>query len=141
MVSFPIPLLQTNICLFLIVCNCLLAKRLNIILIMVCVKLHHISRDLYCMSIQLRTPLLLTRFFRFKKYIEQNRLAGGTAIFVLPENIGDDGSFIRSLHKIIKKELFDTIKIKCVSASSLKRYLKLGANEKIPAFLIQCLMD
>lgn len=71
-------------------------------------------------------------FSDFKKYIEQNRLAGGTAIFVLPENIGDDGSFIKSLHKIIKKELFDTIKIKCVSATSLKRYLKLGANHKYP---------
>lgn len=71
-------------------------------------------------------------FADFKRYVEQNGLAGGAAIFVLPENIGDDGSFIRSLHKIIKKELFDIVKIKCVSATSLKRYLKLGLNERYP---------
>lgn len=71
-------------------------------------------------------------FSDLKKYIEQNHLAGGNAIFVLPENSSDGGSFIRSLHKIIKKELFDTVKIKCVSVSSLKRYLKLGVNERYP---------
>ncbi|MCZ8354678.1 MAG: hypothetical protein O9340_08080 [Cyclobacteriaceae bacterium] len=71
-------------------------------------------------------------FSDLKKYIEQNRLAGGSAIFVLPESNGDDGGFVRSLHKIIKKELFDTVKIKCVSVNSLKRYLKLGVNEKYP---------
>jgi hypothetical protein len=79
-----------------------------------------------------QTPFAHKVFTDFKKYIEQNRLAGGCAIFVLPENIGDEGSFIRSLHKIIKKELFDTIKIKCVSATSLKRYMKLGVNERYP---------
>ncbi len=71
-------------------------------------------------------------FSDLKRYIEQNRLAGGSAIFVLPESSGEDGSFVRSLHKIIKKELFDTVKIKCVSAASLKRYLKLGVNERYP---------
>ncbi len=30
-------------------------------------------------------------------------MEGGNAIFVLPENIGDDGSYIRNLHKIIRK--------------------------------------
>jgi hypothetical protein len=71
-------------------------------------------------------------FSDFKRYIEQNRLGGGNAIFVLPESNGEDGGFVRSLHKIIKKELFDTVKIKCVSANSLKRYLKLGVNERYP---------
>jgi len=71
-------------------------------------------------------------FSDFKRYIEQNRLGGGNAIFVLPESNGEDGGFVRSLYKIIKKELFDTVKIKCVSVNSLKRYLKLGVNERYP---------
>ncbi|MGN6195352.1 MAG: hypothetical protein ACTHOB_10460 [Ginsengibacter sp.] len=78
------------------------------------------------------SPFAHKVFSDLKKYVEDNRMAGGNAIFVLPENIGDDGSYVRNLHKIIKKEFFDTIKIKCVSASSLKRYLKLGVNEKYP---------
>lgn len=78
------------------------------------------------------TPFAHKIYTDLKKYIEQNHLAGGNAIFVLPEDIGDDGTFLRSLHKIIKKELFDTVKIKCVSARSLKRYLKIGVNEKYP---------
>ena len=78
------------------------------------------------------TPFAHKVYTDLKHYIEQNNLSGGNAIFVLPENIGDDGTFLRSLHKIIKKELFDTIKIKCVSTSSLKRYLKMGVKEKYP---------
>ena len=78
------------------------------------------------------TPFAHKVYTDLKRYIEQNNLSGGNAIFVLPENIGDDGTFLRSLHKIIKKELFDTIKIKCVSTSSLKRYLKMGVKEKYP---------
>ncbi|MEO6452626.1 MAG: hypothetical protein ABIN97_01075 [Ginsengibacter sp.] len=71
-------------------------------------------------------------FSDLKKYISENKMEGGNAIFVLPENIGDDGSFVRNLHKIIKKELFETVKIKCVSATSLKRFLKIGVNGKYP---------
>jgi hypothetical protein len=71
-------------------------------------------------------------FSDLKKYISENKMEGGNALFVLPENIGDDGSFVRNLHKIIKKELFETVKIKCVSATSLKRFLKIGVNEKYP---------
>jgi hypothetical protein len=71
-------------------------------------------------------------FTDFKKYIEQNNLAGGAAIFVLPEELGDNGSFVKYLHKIVKKELFGTINIKCVSASNLQRYLKIGVNPKYP---------
>lgn len=78
------------------------------------------------------SPFAHKVFADLKRYIEQNKMEGGNAIFVLPENIGDDGSYIRNLHKIIKKELFDTVKIKCVSSNSLKRYLKLGVNEKFP---------
>ena len=80
------------------------------------------------------SPFAHKVFSDLKKYIDENRMAGGNAIFVLPENVGDNGSFVKNLHKIIKKELFDTIKIKCVSASSLKRYLKLGVHEKNPMF-------
>jgi len=78
------------------------------------------------------TPFAHKVFSDFKRYIEQNRLGGGNAIFVLPESNGEDGGFVRSLHKIIKKELFDTVKIKCVSVNSLKRYLKLGVDERYP---------
>ncbi|MBL7840568.1 MAG: hypothetical protein JNJ75_10540 [Cyclobacteriaceae bacterium] len=71
-------------------------------------------------------------FADLKKYIEDNRMKGGSALFVLPEGGRDSNTFVKSLHKIIKKELFDLVKIKCVSESSLNRYFKLGVNERYP---------
>jgi hypothetical protein len=71
-------------------------------------------------------------FTDLKKYVEQNSLAGGSAIFVLPEELGDNGRFVRDFRKIVKKELFRTINIKCVSASNLLQYLKFGVNPKHP---------
>lgn len=73
-------------------------------------------------------------FSDLKQYIEENKMAGGTAIFVLPENTGSNSLYLKNLHHIIKKELFNSIKIKCVSAGSLKRYLKLGVNQKYPLY-------
>jgi hypothetical protein len=71
-------------------------------------------------------------FAELKQYIEKNNLTGSSILFVLPENSGDGGRFNKALRHVVKKELFSTVKIKCVSASKLQRYLKLGVNEKYP---------
>lgn len=59
-----------------------------------------------------------------KKYIEQNQLTGGNAILVLPEDRGDGGRFNKFFHNIAKKELFDSLKIKCISARKIQKFLK-----------------
>lgn len=71
-------------------------------------------------------------FAELKQYIEKNNLSGGSILFVLPENTGDGGRFVKALHQVVKKELFDIVKVKCVSASKLKRYLKIGVDERYP---------
>ncbi|MCO5950528.1 hypothetical protein [Mucilaginibacter flavidus] len=58
-----------------------------------------------------------------KKQIMDKNLSGGNALFILPEN-SDHGQFNKFLHSLVKKELFSEMKIKCVSAKSLKRYMK-----------------
>jgi len=71
-------------------------------------------------------------YSHLNRYIDQNNLAGGFGLFVLPEDIGDNGDFLKSLHNIVKKELFDKVKMKCVTADRLLRYLKMGANKDNP---------
>ena len=51
-------------------------------------------------------------------------LTGGSAIFVLPESNDDGRRFNKALHNVVKKELFDVIKVKCVSAEKLQSFLK-----------------
>ncbi|SMC54016.1 hypothetical protein SAMN04488101_101208 [Pedobacter nyackensis] len=58
-----------------------------------------------------------------KALVASKGLAGGNALFVLPES-SDNGRFNKFLHNLVKKELFSDVKIKCVSARSLKRFLK-----------------
>jgi hypothetical protein len=74
-------------------------------------------------------PFATKVYTDLKKDIESKGLAGGNALFILPESKGNGDRFNKFLHNIIKKEFFDTVKIKCVSARSLQRYLKPGADK------------
>jgi hypothetical protein len=67
-------------------------------------------------------------FTDLKKYIEEKQLTGGNAIFILPEDKGDGGRFNKFLHNIVKKELFDTLKIKCISSRKVQKFLKPGVD-------------
>lgn len=64
-----------------------------------------------------------------KKDVESKQLAGGNALFILPKSNGSGDRFNKFFHNIIKKEFFDSMKIKCVSERNLQRYLKPGADK------------
>jgi len=72
-----------------------------------------------------------------KKFITEKNLTGSNAIFVLPETKGDGGRFNKFLHNIIKKEFFKQVNFKCVSASKLKRYLKVGHGDNSTHYFVQ----
>lgn len=74
------------------------------------------------------SPFAHKVFTDFKKYIEDQKLSGGNAIFILPESKSDGGRFNKYLHNIVKKELFDLVKIKCISAKKLQQFLKPGLD-------------
>lgn len=68
-------------------------------------------------------------YLDLKKDVESKQLAGGNALVILPESKGRGDMFNKFFHNIIKKEFFESMKIKCVSARSLQRYLKPGADK------------
>lgn len=59
-----------------------------------------------------------------EKVIKDKNLAGGYGILVLPDNMDETSHFTRDLHHIVKKELFDAVKMKCVSANKLRSFLR-----------------
>ncbi|MDF2188325.1 hypothetical protein [Paraflavitalea sp. CAU 1676] len=71
-------------------------------------------------------------FQDLKEYIDKHNLAGTSILLVLPEDNGDGGRFNRVFHQMLKKELFNTVKVKCVSADKLKSFLKLGTDGREP---------
>ncbi|UYQ93803.1 hypothetical protein MKQ68_01675 [Chitinophaga horti] len=71
-------------------------------------------------------------FAELKQYIEKHNMNGTSILLVLPENNGDGGRFNRAFHQVAKKELFNVVKVKCISADKLKGFLKLGADVRQP---------
>ena len=77
-------------------------------------------------------PFAYKVFADLKQYIEKNNLGGTSILLVLPETAGDGGRFNQAFHQVAKKELFNIVKVKCVSADKLKGFLKLGAYSRQP---------
>jgi len=63
-----------------------------------------------------------------KAMVASKNLAGGIALFILPEGYEDGGRFNTYLHHLVKKELFSQVKMKCVSAKRLLEYMKPVVN-------------
>jgi hypothetical protein len=75
-------------------------------------------------------------FSDLRNFILEKGLTGTNAIFVLPESKGDGGRFNKFLHNIIKKEFFKQVNFKCVSATKLNRYLRLGQSSKSTHYFV-----
>jgi len=64
----------------------------------------------------------------FQAMIAEKQLNGGSGLFILPDLEGNK-VFSQYLHKLVKKELFATLNLKCISEKSLKRYMKKGLDK------------
>ena len=71
-------------------------------------------------------------FADLKEYIEKRGLKDSSILFILPAYMEDGGRFVRDLHHLVKKELFDTAKIKCISGTKLLEYFKAGVEIRKP---------
>ena len=65
----------------------------------------------------------------FEAMINAKQLNGSYGLFVLPQLEGNNW-FSQNLHKLVKKELFDTINLKCISEKSLKRYMRSAVDAR-----------
>jgi hypothetical protein len=63
----------------------------------------------------------------FENLVNTKQLNGCFGLFVLPEMEGNN-IFSHDLHKLVKKELFEVINLKCISEKSLKRYMQPSVN-------------
>ncbi|WDF78969.1 hypothetical protein PQ469_02985 [Mucilaginibacter sp. KACC 22773] len=65
----------------------------------------------------------------FEAMVNAKQLNGSYGLFVLPQLEGNNW-FSQNLHKLVKKELFDTINLKCISEKSLKRYMRSAMDAR-----------
>ncbi|MBB3058720.1 hypothetical protein [Mucilaginibacter gotjawali] len=65
----------------------------------------------------------------FEAMVNTKQLNGSYGLFVLPQLEGNNW-FSQNLHKLVKKELFDTINLKCISEKSLKRYMRSAMDTR-----------
>ncbi len=63
----------------------------------------------------------------FEALVNSKDLNGCYGLFVLPA-LEESHWFSHNLHKLVKKELFGTINLKCISEASLKRYMRPAVN-------------
>lgn len=66
----------------------------------------------------------------FQNMVTQKQLNGGCGLFILPELKGN-GHFSQFLHKLVKKELFGTVNLKCISEKSLRKFMKPGMGKNL----------
>lgn len=68
----------------------------------------------------------------FQNMVAEKQLNGGSGLFILPEMKGNH-HFSQYLHKLVKKELFGNVNLKCISEKSLRRYMKEGLDRSSKA--------
>jgi len=75
-------------------------------------------------------PSAVKHFDGIKKIIKEKNLRGGAAILVLPDHLEGYERMCGDLHDMVKKELFQDIRIKCMSAGNLLNFFRHSVNDR-----------